>query len=455
MIKNKFSAYVVVMLGLLFCTPSANAANPYNISYTGGEDLGANNLQVAPEMLSSLTRVIGPSDKDVVHSFGGTGTWEEGYMSVYSNCTKVKYFRVWDNSSVSSGGKYSFTAENGKYKEEISFEKVVLDGFEGVSENQSIAVIIEQNGSIATRRPIYSENTCTTQVPNVNPFPLESSNGALLFIETNIKLYEKANNEIFTSNELYFGLSDVDAAQSFKVLNSGNMLSKDIMYVKSLTAMQPSATETNLRNKFVGNGNYIYSEFNPTAEESKQRNIDITDSNNCIFVKTNTTTQKEGLRMVFGFAGSAGSGTVYYVKQFKVTYDSDSYGKITGIEHEDVVAGNNPSGSTQEPNEGYSFEYWVADVDVTLKDGTVIKAGEKMNAEQIRNVVVDKDVRFTAIHSSDGEVVPTVAVPDTGEFVGDSNAMLVISLLTPIVVIVLLLANIYNRKTNEVGFKKK
>ena len=47
-------------------------------------------------------------------------------------------------------------------------------------------------------------------------------------------------------------------------------------------------------------------------------------------------------------------------------------------------------------------------MDVTLEDGKKIKAGDPITTDQITQVVVDKNIKFTAIH------VTKVATPDTG-----------------------------------------
>lgn len=137
-------------------------------------------------------------------------------------------------------------------------------------------------------------------------------------------------------------------------------------------------------------------------------------------------TLENGLDLVFGFVGKAGSGVEYYAKQFVVKYVSDKNGSITGTEKENIISGRNPSGSTSKPKENFEFAYWEADVDVILVDGTVIKAGNKLSPDQVKKVVVDRDITFTAIHEDVPENNNTnntnnTKVPDTGDFTSNES----------------------------------
>ena len=103
--------------------------------------------------------------------------------------------------------------------------------------------------------------------------------------------------------------------------------------------------------------------------------------------------------------------TAHHATRLVVKYESDDYGEITGIENENVDPYKNPSGSEQSPDDGYILSHWIADKDVTLEDGTVIKAGDPILTEQIKQVIVDQDITFTAIHVAKGT---PVATPNTG-----------------------------------------
>ena len=56
-------------------------------------------------------------------------------------------------------------------------------------------------------------------------------------------------------------------------------------------------------------------------------------------------------------------------------------------------------------------------MDVFLEDGTLIRAGDPITSEQIKTVVVDRDIKFTAIFEID------VAVPNTGASTSETNAV--------------------------------
>ena len=125
--------------------------------------------------------------------------------------------------------------------------------------------------------------------------------------------------------------------------------------------------------------------------------------------------------MVYGFASAAGSSTAYHAKQYAVEYVSDKNGEIEDIETENILPGETPSGSTTTPADGYELDYWTANKDVTLTDGTTIKAGNPISSEELAEVIVNEDLVFTAVHV---ESEP-LEVPDTGASTSEKNAALV------------------------------
>lgn len=105
-------------------------------------------------------------------------------------------------------------------------------------------------------------------------------------------------------------------------------------------------------------------------------------------------------------------------KSYVVEYVANEGGSIDGTTREDVDEGKNPSGSSAKADEGYEFDGWTTDQDVTLDDGTtVIKKGEVITDEQIKHVVVDKNMQFTAHFKK------KAGSPDTGAFSGDIGAV--------------------------------
>ena len=95
---------------------------------------------------------------------------------------------------------------------------------------------------------------------------------------------------------------------------------------------------------------------------------------------------------------------------------TDENGKIDGITDEAVEENKNPSGTDQSSNDDYILSHWIADVDVTLEDGTIIKADHPITTEQIEQVIVNQDITFTAIH------IPKVTTPETGTFTNGIDA---------------------------------
>lgn len=81
----------------------------------------------------------------------------------------------------------------------------------------------------------------------------------------------------------------------------------------------------------------------------------------------------------------------------KVSYTTDGNGVLSKTE-EVVAVNGNPTGVTNTPNKGYIFKNYVANKDVTLQDGTVIKAGAPITEGQIAQIVITEDIEIKATH---------------------------------------------------------
>ena len=92
--------------------------------------------------------------------------------------------------------------------------------------------------------------------------------------------------------------------------------------------------------------------------------------------------------------------TVHFKKTFAttytITYKTDGNGTVEPAS-ETVQDGNKAVGPTKvEAKDGFEFEYWTADVAVTLSDGTSIKAGDPIISDEIPDINVTSAITFTA-----------------------------------------------------------
>ena len=390
-------------------------SNPYGIVYSGGQELGTNNnVQINPGLISSLMPVI-EKDDDISLSFSDSNLWQEGYAyASATSCVKVKYLRIWKDNPINSSSNLFYTVSNQKYAVRVAINNVVPDGIDLSGDNDgalTVGVTLDDNmevykvykGAILAGYSIFSDSGCQNLAfSNSNYLAPYKGN---IFIETQQKLFRKDDSEnVYAYDGMHYGITDIDNAQSFKILNSDNALTSSTMYAKSAESLQSSDPSNPYKNMFVASGNYIYSEHGTDVYDK----VDIPEDAD-IFVKLTLDTQRDGLRLVYGFASAAGSNLAYYARLFNVKYLAESHGSITGKKSERVIPGDNPSGSTAQPDTGYNIAKWVADVDVTLTNGDTIPAGSPITDAQIKQVVVDQDITFTVSF----EMEPVV-VPDTG-----------------------------------------
>ena len=382
---------------------SVFADYPYGIDYSGGGHL-ENYVQTDPD-LSDLEKLIYASEDEL--QVRVSGDWKEGWRKVSSGstyrCVPIHYLKVTGTTNYSDTyideikmNNSGSTPTYGRYIERIGIEGVTFDGVPALASGQGIAVVAEsQSAGIATMAPVYTDSTCNTAISDIKTdFSDVYDARGKIYVKTRIQLFQNNNGEagrVFSSDKLYFGLRDIDRAQSYKILNSDNLLSRENMFTLDPSKLQPeNAAQDGVYNMFNPDGNYIYNAYPPALNG---------DGGN-IYVKITEAAQRDGLEIVFGFAVDAGSQTMFYGKMYEVTYKSDSHGSITGINNEDMLSGENPSGTSEEAASHYEYDYWVADKDVTLEDGTEITKGTHMTSEQIKKVVVHEDLEFTVYHKT-------------------------------------------------------
>ena len=390
----------MLLLVPMLCSAQVFASNIYNIEYSGGVPLNSENVTVDPS-LSTLSPIYKNNDSV---SLSDSSMWEQGYLLLGGSCNKYAFVRFDENNSISSSSNLYYILSSQDYDVKVQINKIVVDGV------VSSDVGVSTNGAISVGRGgrIYSDSECTVKYDeSMSVFSL--TNHAHIFVETKITVFKHNTSEIFTSDELFFGLIDIDSAQSFKILNSGSLLSEDNMF-----AMPEPDGEFDERNKFVREGNYIYSDYSNGPFDNQN------ETNN-IFVKVDVESQRQGLDVVFGFSVEALSRIIYYAKQYTVNYISDEGGEIVGITTEDVFAGHNATGSTVSSKKGFSFIKWVADKDIVLDDGTIIRAGDPILKEQLLHVVVNEDLVFTALHEPLEEVSVAYKSDTNGEIIGINN----------------------------------
>ena len=403
--NTKVLAASMVLLGGLFCSPNTFADNSFGINYTGGSQLGASNVQIEPAFVNSLRPLLQAESVNTV--FDQDNFWGSGYVNDGEfGCVPFSYFTV---PSAPPRGPASYphvSFSNNQFRIELDILNVET---ENVDPTSTIPIGIAHGTSyVYVGWQVYSDSAC--QVAQTDLTLLQRASGSKVFVEMEASLYEKNSETPYRAKELYLGLTDIDAGQSYKVLNEDSLLKTTTMYAKSAEALQSQDPEVTFKNMFVPSGNYIYSQYGSDSWLNIPKDSDI-------YATLGSNTQTDGLHFVFGFVGPAASGIEYYATPFNVQYKADENGSITGITGEEVFFGKNPSSSSYQAKEKYVFSHWVADVDVTLQNGTTIKAGDPITSEQIKRVAVDQDIVFTAIFETESP-----AVPNTGASTMRNNA---------------------------------
>ncbi len=131
------------------------------------------------------------------------------------------------------------------------------------------------------------------------------------------------------------------------------------------------------------------------------------------------------------------SSTIYY-SSYKDRLN------ITGKTKEVVINGKNPKGTTVDAEK----VYWKANNDVTLKDGTIIKAGERITSKHLKQIIVTEDLKLTAFSDIATDIIK---VPDTASVV--SKIGIVLGIIFVFGGIYILYKRIINQKRIDGGIK--
>lgn len=534
--RGKFvrsSAVLASVLGVIVPATGAFAANDISMSYSGGSVLDSTKVNLFDT--TGYTQLMGSAAESTLNRVTGS-KWADGYIKVGS-CHPVKYLRVGNTSGAfdpqSDTASVEIVSGGGKYRMEVSIEDVQ---FKNLPSDTTLSIAIDSGRALHIGYGLYEDQaTCESEsvidgISTLNAINREKSAGdeTDIFVNTRVKFYKGSSTTPFVVNgadgtgDLYIAFEDMDALQSYMIMNSGNEFSPTNMFATDTSAeyLQPTSGEG--ANMYVSDGNkkYIYSTYGNVEGPT-------------LYTKLTPATQRDGINVVFGdraaatttlrylarqytvnyvsdpngtipntelttekvFSGDnpTGSNTTpkrddtsekdytflywvpdvdvtltdgttrkanvdhmtyeevksvivdqditfkaYHDISYRVIYESDPYGEITGITDEDVWSGNNPAGSTEEAVDKYEIDYWTADVDVTLDDGTVIKAGDHITAEEIVRVVVDRDIKFKAFHKAKSAPV----TPNTGDMseVGKGHAAMVFGLTLPIIIATLSIA---------------
>lgn len=407
---HKSLAMSLALLGTALCPTSVFAAETnYGINYDGGANLGtAGTITVKDNFKTNLSDVIEAHTKPLTLTFANPNSWTSGYLYDSNwGCRPYHYVLVSDTVHPSN---LSVTASTEAYDVDVEIKNTSTEDFASgytVTMGFVNGTLALYAGGLTFADKATCESTHDESIPQVvtgtHGLSPRNEGSGKLFVETEVKVKAKnASAKLLSSDEIYYGITDIDAAQSYKLLN--NPLTKDNMFTNDASKLQEPGNE--LKNKFVTSGNYIYSQYS----KEEPWIVKINDEGNDVYVKLGENARASGVQAVYGFANGAASGIDFYARQYKVNYTAGEGGSVNPSS-EDVPSGNNPAGSTQTPADGYEFDHWTADKDVTLNDGSIIKAGEKITEEQIKNVIVHDNINFTAHYS---KVEATPKFPNTG-----------------------------------------
>lgn len=175
--------------------------------------------------------------------------------------------------------------------------------------------------------------------------------GGKIFVETEISLRDESGDPV-QSRELYYGITDFDRGESYKINGSNGSLSGGL-YATEAAVLQPSSLPSKfqgLRNMVVRGGtggDYIYSDYCvKSSGVILCYPFDITDTSDKIFTKID----HPDINVIFGFSVHSQSGMMFYQRKHKDylrVYGGNVYsdGEISAFSKEDAFGSGSSFGS--------------------------------------------------------------------------------------------------------------
>ncbi|MBQ7105299.1 MAG: InlB B-repeat-containing protein [Bacilli bacterium] len=280
------------------------------------------------------------------------------------------------------------------------------------------------NGNTLIINNVTSNTTCTVKY-SVNTYNIKyNSNGGIGTMDNSIHTY----NQVASLSKNKFSKNGYNF-KGWSLSSNGKLEFIDESKVKNLTT---STNDVNLYAVWEKIAYNISYDLDGGLIENELKEYDI-ETNNITLAIPN----KKGYEFV-GWTGSNGTtpektvvinkgtyGDLSYKANWKdgeytILYNSDSFGKITGITSEKVKFKGNPSGTTKSINDGYFDLKWAVNKDVTLNNGKTIKKGEAITLEQIKEISVDDDLIITAYHYKT-KIFVSYGNDDNGKVIGIVN----------------------------------
>lgn len=371
-----------IVFGLMGFLKPSDAAGSIELDYSGGTRL-VNDVTFDANKINAMVDLLGDDSKLI----NAEGDWLEGYDDV----GKVKFLVI---PSGSKDWVNTYWVTHGKY---IDIKVTLIRSVSNRSNDQTMYTY-SAGSSVEFGRNIYDQDGNLLFDTHFHEEPTYPG----VFFQFHIDVYKAGTQDKVEIPRIYFEISDIDAAQSYKLVSEP--LSSSKMYAKSdppFDTNQGITTSSQAQhNYFNESTGVIYSSYctqytSPVCDDGENYDTFLSDGDANVYTKLSKV-YDEGIDIIYGFHIRAGSGIGLTTEQYRVSYVADDGGSVSA-DYEDVLADDTiKDGPTPIPDEGYEFVNWTADQDVTLKDGTVIHRGQPITMDQIKQIIVTEDISFTA-----------------------------------------------------------
>lgn len=364
------TAMFAVMLAAALVGAVCVWAASFHVSVTGGSEIET--IATADDdYVGSLTDIHNPDYNKSQTTFSGTG-WSEGtVVDVNSGAESTGVYKTVSGSSASENlqVRYPNYLRVGKrrYDVVLKLTSCVTDASKALFSVRKDLINVQMGTPVAESAVTNGEQYGSKEVGY------------------EVRIYEAGTTTPAKIGNIHIGIIDLD-----KTDHENGASSTEVVKINGFSADQ---SNTWIRTEVKGRVRCAGGSFYGTGVSNNDANV---------FVRTEDLAKEGWYSGYYGWMLTSGSANArgglvitFYATEFPVRYTTDGHGTVDP-EEEQRFAGENPEGSEQIPDEGYSFTGWTVDRPVRLEDGTVIEAGGSITADQIRKVVVAGELTFTA-----------------------------------------------------------
>lgn len=371
----------------------AQTEHDCKISYKDGSKISSV-AKVNPTKFNKMHKILGSF---ITSSCGSN--WNSGWSDAPSNQSPVWYFLA--PKGYSTHGK-TITYQYSNYDVKVTVKATYNSGA------NKRPVVFTQKRFAVCNCSVYNHKTnrkTANQAFDFTKYFLAADGSEYLGVALDVNVYVHGTSTRVSLPSIYEIVTDIDEAQSYKRINSGDAYNSHELIIHSKSVFDTDYRKTGFYRSIKSNGDiYVpYNVKNGVINTIGGKGSDSPPPGR-VYSKT-TKIQSQTLQMTFGYHKGACSTVGWASPQWTVTYEKqpgqESAGTLSRAS-ENVWELNTPAGcvatgAQQNATYGWKFDYWTAKTAIYKSDGSLYAAaGAQINMDNFKTLKVVQDITLVA-----------------------------------------------------------